>query len=56
MIDDMYNKAEKYYAKYIDDSGDFEFDWVCLNEEIKARTNRSIVKDQLILGRPYLMI
>jgi hypothetical protein len=26
MIDNMYNKAEKYYAKYIDDSGDFEFD------------------------------
>jgi hypothetical protein len=40
----MYNKAEKYYIKYIDDSGDFEFDWVCLNEEIKARANESIVK------------
>src|ERR1051325_265733 len=42
MIDDMYNKAEKYYTKYVDDSG--EFDWVCLNEEIKARADGNIVK------------
>ena len=44
MIDGMYNKAEKYYAKYMDDLGECEFDWICLNEEIKARANGSIVK------------
>jgi hypothetical protein len=38
----MYKKAEKYYTKYIDDSG--EFDWVCLNEEIKDRADGNIVK------------
>ena len=56
MIDDMYNKAEKYYAKYIDDSGDFEFDWVCLNEEIKAHADRSFVKRPINTWSLYLII
>src|ERR1044072_8817888 len=44
MIDNMYNKAKKYYTKYIDDLDDFEFDWVCLNEEIKAHADGTTVK------------
>ena len=41
MIDSMYEKAEKYYAKYI---GPDEFDWICLNEEIKNRADGTFVK------------